>query len=415
MAKTETIKNKKQQVIHPITSIPAVEGLQEALDGKQETLVSGENIKKINGESILGNGNIVVSGSGGTITIDSELSETSENPVENKVITQALNQKQDTLESGTNIKTVNGESIIGSGNLHIQEGDPSAVKFSAQELTEGQKEQARRNIDAAALSDINNMEFVVTTVLPEASDETVGFIFLVGPDSHDNYARWFTQEDNGTYTWISLGSTQIDLSEYAKKTEVEELADRLNILASTRYYGTFINAELLPASASDVGYAYIGTCEPFAIYQFDGETWSDTGATISGTQGAPGIGFGSITTQQDGTAVITLTNGDTITLNLVHKHDDFYSKNIESELPSGGFLPDVVYNLGTLIENTTFSLAAAVPGRVNHYFWTFDTGETIPTVTWPANISWVDSAPTLSGSSHYEISILGGVAIYLEA
>ncbi|MBQ0154934.1 MAG: hypothetical protein KBS70_09230, partial [Bacteroidales bacterium] len=34
----------------------------ERLNGKQDTLISGENIKTINGESILGNGNIEISG-----------------------------------------------------------------------------------------------------------------------------------------------------------------------------------------------------------------------------------------------------------------------------------------------------------------------------------------------------------------
>ena len=35
------------------------------ISGKQDTLVSGENIKTINGESILGSGNIVIEGGGG--------------------------------------------------------------------------------------------------------------------------------------------------------------------------------------------------------------------------------------------------------------------------------------------------------------------------------------------------------------
>ena len=64
------------------------------LAGKQDTLVSGTNIKTVNGQSLLGNGNIQIEG-GGTITVDSALSATSENPVQNKVITSALNGKQD--------------------------------------------------------------------------------------------------------------------------------------------------------------------------------------------------------------------------------------------------------------------------------------------------------------------------------
>ena len=64
---------------------------KEELADKQDTLVSGQNIKTINGQSVLGQGNIEISGGG---TVDSELSETSENAVQNKVITAALNGKQ---------------------------------------------------------------------------------------------------------------------------------------------------------------------------------------------------------------------------------------------------------------------------------------------------------------------------------
>ena len=67
---------------------------KEQVSGKQDQLVSGTNIKTVNGQSLLGNGNIDIT-SGGTITVDSTLSTTSENPVQNKVITNALNGKQD--------------------------------------------------------------------------------------------------------------------------------------------------------------------------------------------------------------------------------------------------------------------------------------------------------------------------------
>ena len=67
---------------------------KQEVSGKQDTLVSGTNIKTVNGQSLLGNGNIDITG-GGTITVDSALSSTSENPVQNKVITTALNGKQD--------------------------------------------------------------------------------------------------------------------------------------------------------------------------------------------------------------------------------------------------------------------------------------------------------------------------------
>lgn len=81
--------------------------------------------------------------------------------------------KQDVLKSGENIKTINGESLLGSGNITItgsgnSEANVSAVdtsetlddvsgvtyvKYVAQTLTEAQKAQARTNIGALSAND----------------------------------------------------------------------------------------------------------------------------------------------------------------------------------------------------------------------------------------------------------------------
>lgn len=53
------------------------------LNSKQDTLVSGTNIKTINGNSLLGKGDITIQAGG---TVDTEMSDTSENAVQNKVI-----------------------------------------------------------------------------------------------------------------------------------------------------------------------------------------------------------------------------------------------------------------------------------------------------------------------------------------
>lgn len=56
---------------------------KEEIAGKQDTLVSGTNIKTINGNSVLGAGDITIQAGG---TIDTAMSDTSENAVQNKVI-----------------------------------------------------------------------------------------------------------------------------------------------------------------------------------------------------------------------------------------------------------------------------------------------------------------------------------------
>lgn len=76
------------------------------LASKQDTLVSGTNIKTINGQTLLGEGNIDITG-GGTITVDSALSTDSENPVQNKVITNALNDKASKAELATKQDSIN--------------------------------------------------------------------------------------------------------------------------------------------------------------------------------------------------------------------------------------------------------------------------------------------------------------------
>ena len=77
-----------------------VDELPDYLADYQEKLVSGTNIKTVNGQSLLGEGNIVIEGGGGgsSITVDSALSSTSENPVQNKVVKGALDAKADKTE-----------------------------------------------------------------------------------------------------------------------------------------------------------------------------------------------------------------------------------------------------------------------------------------------------------------------------
>ena len=109
-----------------------------ALSSKQDTLVSGTNIKTINGETILGSGNLVIqSGSSNWDDIQGkpQFAEVATSGNYNDLINkptipdvsdlatkQEIAGKQDTLVSGTNIKTINGNSVLGAGDITIQAG-----------------------------------------------------------------------------------------------------------------------------------------------------------------------------------------------------------------------------------------------------------------------------------------------------
>ena len=170
---------------------------------------------------------------------------TSSNQLADKAfVNNGLSGKQATLVSGSNIKTVNGESLVGSGNIIA--GDPNAVKYVAQTLTSEQQAQARQNIGAASPNDL-----------------------------------------------------------------------------SGQYYGFYTSSSLLPTGMSITGYAFVGQSEPFSVWNYNGSNWSDSGVTVNAIEGEPGVGFDSVSTNQDGTLLITLSNGDTITVDLNHNHPQY--------------------------------------------------------------------------------------------
>jgi len=132
-------------------------------------------------------------------------------------------------------------------------------------------------------------------------------------------------------------------------------------------------------------------------------------------------GLVDITTQEDGELVFVFSNENTITVSLNHSHDEYFSKVVGTAQPSGGFVPDSVYKLENVTGTVTFALAAAVSGNINHYYWTFNTGSTAPTITWPSSVTkWTgncvtSNAPVISANKHYEVSILDGVGFIFES
>lgn len=90
------------------------------LDTKQNVLVSGESIKTINGENLLGEGNIEISGggSGGSNIVSLTQSEYDELVNTGQVDNETMYLITDEAIEA-NFKTINGESIIGEGEINI--------------------------------------------------------------------------------------------------------------------------------------------------------------------------------------------------------------------------------------------------------------------------------------------------------
>ena len=78
----------------------------------------------------------------------------------------------------------------------------------------------------------------------------------------------------------------VDPSEFATQEEVSQLQHIVTTLAG-KFYGVFDDDSDLP-EGDIVGYAFVGTAEPLALYTFDGEDWTDTEIAIAGIVGPPG-------------------------------------------------------------------------------------------------------------------------------
>lgn len=77
--------------------------------------------------------------------------------------------------------------------------------------------------------------------------------------------------------------------------------------------------------------------------------------------------------------------------------------------------PNTCYIFDNRSSALTLTLGTPIVGIVNEYHFFIVTDTTAPTITFPTGISWNGgSAPTISASKTYEVSILNNVAAYFE-
>lgn len=203
------------------TSAQTQSAINAAVSGKQDTLIAGSGITI--------SGNVISANGGSSITVDTALDSGSTNPVENRVIydkfdeveevtaaalnalneelsgkadssdvTAALSGKQDTLIAGTNIKTINNESILGSGNIDIQGGGSSYTGVSGITINEN--------------NEIYYKNFVKTW-LTSNHDDNYAVYWLQGANSK----IWINgNKPEGRMNWLrsqfSFGLNQLNMS-----------------------------------------------------------------------------------------------------------------------------------------------------------------------------------------------------------
>ena len=185
----------------------------QAIQGKQDKLVSGTNIKTVNNQSLLGSGNISIEG-GGTITVDDALSDTSENPVQNKVITARVTSIESSLESKANASDI-----------------PTKVS----QLENDSTYQTKANLDTALAdyaktSDVNSKNALQDTAIQDNADAiaTINQTLESKADTSAIPTKVSQLENDSDF----VTSTEVSTT-YATKTELANKADTSAIPTKT--------------------------------------------------------------------------------------------------------------------------------------------------------------------------------------
>lgn len=175
-----------------------------------------------------------------------------------------INAKQDRLVSGTNIKTINGQSILGSGDLPIQGGGGSAewgeITGDIQDQTDLQNElqdirevaEGKTNTFSVDTDTSGNSgfksdnEIITITSFVDVNGNTINvselnvgdLVYTLNTQTNKYKDRWLI--DNVLCTWGLIDADTPNLSGYATKTELSDAIGSVNDNIAHAYDNTVI-------------------------------------------------------------------------------------------------------------------------------------------------------------------------------
>lgn len=200
-------------------------------------------LNSINEVSVSANGHLIVKLSDGTQidcgalpvgTMDSSLSTTSENGVQNKVITNALNGKQNTLVQGSGITIDNTDPSHPQISANIDytnlinkptklsdfTNDENFITNTANNLSNYylKTETYTQTEVNDLISSLASLSVEIVETLP-TSDISTTTIYLINVSDTTNYVQWMYINN----AWANIGSTSVDLTNYYTKTQTDTL------------------------------------------------------------------------------------------------------------------------------------------------------------------------------------------------
>lgn len=171
--KTSQLENDSKYITAddlPSVELPENIATLDDVAKKQDKLVSGENIKTINGQSVLGNGNISIEGGNGNVDLSGYVT---------KVDADKAYQPKGDYAELTDIPTKVSDLENDKEYISLEDVDTlKVVKFVEQSLSEEEKAQARANIGAIGalpsnLATIENVSNMIANAITNVLNEEV--------------------------------------------------------------------------------------------------------------------------------------------------------------------------------------------------------------------------------------------------
>jgi hypothetical protein len=245
--------NGKQDALISGTNIKTVNSTTLLGSGDlavQAVLVSGTNIKSLNSNSLLGAGDLVINatfvGLGNVpnvnATVASNITQDSTHRFVTDTEKNTWNGKQDALVSGTNIKTINSTTLLGSGDLAVQ-----SVLVSGTSI---------KTINSASL--LGSGDIALQTVLVSGTSiKTVNSVSLLGSGDLTVQAVLVSGTNIKTINGSSiLGSGDLTISGGSSSRVLT--ADKVIANFDFAYYSDYLDVDTYEITVTDDGVLEIG-------------------------------------------------------------------------------------------------------------------------------------------------------------
>lgn len=292
-----------------------------------------------------------------------------------------VDAKQDTLVSGTNIKTINSQSLLGQGNIEITVEGGGITDAPSDGKTYGRKNAQWSEVvipdtsDMLTKTEASNTYQVKGDYLTAVPDEYVTETEL-SAKSYATTTQLDAKLDTETYN--------SDKATFATKQEVTEG------LATKQDKGNYLTVETAQSTYQPIGdYA---TKSELANKADKTELANKQDTLVSGTNiktinGETILGSGDIEVEGEPTAIVDHGTNDTtfeLTPNVLHKWDE--------------------------VASLTLTLGAETPNIVNEFMIQFTSGATATQLSLPETVKWLNT-PEIAANMVYQISILNNLAV----